>query len=336
MPPTVLSVASRAVLDACQRLGLDTEALLRAAGLQRELVMDPDARLPADRADALWREAYARASDPQLALHAAVALPFGAYKVLDFVAAHAPTVLEGLRRIARYFPLVDARATLSVVDAEPVRVVMASESAVVPGPAQEYTLAAIVLRSRASTGVDWPLHAVELAMPGPDDPSEHEEVFGAPVRFHASAPQLLIPRTSAELPVRGADPALLTVLEDHARRLLAELPQGEPQLVTRVRALLREELRGGDPRMEHVARRLGLGARTLQRRLDAEGTRYAAILDEMRTELAREYLREPGMSLAEIAWLLGFSEQSAFSRAFKRATGQPPGAWRSSHASSPA
>lgn len=330
MPPTVLSVASRAVLDACERLGLDTDALLSASGLRRDAVMDPDARLPADRADALWRHAYAQASDPLLALHAAEALPLGAYKVLDFVAAHAPTVLEGLQRIARYFPLVDARATLTVVDADPVRVVIASAAGPVPGPAQEYTLAAVVLRSRASTGIEWPLQAVELAMPEPDDASEHERVFGGPVRFGCPEPRVLLSRSSAEQSVRGADPALSSVLEDHARHLLSELPAEEPTMVARVRERLREELRGGDARVENVARHLGLGARTLQRRLVAEGARYGDLLDGMRTELAREYLREPGMSLAEIAWLLGFSEQSAFSRAFKRATGQPPGAWRAS------
>lgn len=328
MPHTVLSVASRAVLDACARLDLDPESLLAAAGLPRAQVYDPDARLPAEAADALWRHAYATAGDPCLALHAAEALPFGAYKVLDFVTAHAPSVGEGLRRVARYFPLVDARAQLEIVEGDPVSVAMQSELGEIAPPAQEYTLAALVVRSRASAGVAWPLDAVELTFPAPDGAREHERIFACPVRFGQPRARLVVPRSSWELPVRGADPALFSVLEDHARRLLAELPADDGALATRLRAVLRQELRGGDASIAHVARRLGLGERTLQRRLEESGLGFVDVLAEVRAELAREYLREPGVSLAEVAWLLGFSDQSAFTRAFKRWTGVTPGAWR--------
>ena len=226
MPLTVLSVASRAVLDACVRLGLDADALLEAAGLGRAEVYDADARLPAEAADALWRHAYEAAGDPRLALHAAEALPFGAYKVLDFVAAHAPTVGEGLRRVARYFPLVDGRARLEILADDPgdaVSVEMQSSRGPIAPPAQEYTLAALVLRLRASAGIAWALQAVELAFPRPDDAGEHQRIFGCPVRFGQARARLWIPRASWELPVRGADPALSTVLEDHARRLVEEI-----------------------------------------------------------------------------------------------------------------
>lgn len=77
-----------------------------------------------------------------------------------------------------------------------------------------------------------------------------------------------------------------------------------------------------------MAKRLALGERTLQRRLDELGVAFVDVLGEVRTELAQAYLREPGVSLAEIAWLLGFSDQSAFTRAFKRWMGVTPGAWR--------
>lgn len=330
---SVLSVASRALVDACERLGLDTDAMLTAAGLSREEVLDPDARLPADKTDALWRQAYAAAGDPQLSLHAAAALPFGAYKVLDFICANAPTVGEALLRIARYFPLVDTRGRLTIVEGDPVRFEMAAATGPVPPPAQEYTFAAVVLRSRAGTGVDWPLEAVELSFPAPPSVDEYERIFGCPVRFDQPSPALLIPASSWALRIEGANAALFSVLDDHARRLLDELPPDEDSaLIRQLRGALAEELRGGDTSVAHVAKRLGLGERTLQRRLKETGLHYADVLANVRAELARGYLRESGVSLAEVAWLLGFSEQSAFSRAFKRWTGQTPGAWRSAHA----
>ncbi len=331
MPGTVLSVASRAVLDACAQLGLDPATILAAAGLSADQVFDPDVRLPADQSDALWRYAFEQSKDPNLALHAAEALPFGAYKVLDFVVANAPTVGEGLGRVARYFPLVDVRAGFRIEDDEPLRLVMRVPNGAIPAPAQEYTFAAIVSRSRACAGGSWPLKAVEFTFDAPEDTSEHERIFGCPIHFSRAEPQLLIPRSSWDLPVRGADAALFSVLQDHATRLLAELPTEEPSLVTQLKAHLREELRGGDPSMRKLARRTGMGERTLQRRLKQLDLGYSGLLSEVRREMSCDYLREPNVSIAEVAWLLGYSEQSAFTRAFRTWTGQTPAAWRSAH-----
>lgn len=327
----MLSVASRAVLDACERLGLDTNDILSKSGLERAIVYAPDARLPSDKADAVWRNAYAAAGDPRLALHAAEALPFGAFKVIDFVVANAPTVGEGLSRVARYFVLLDRRGTLEIIEGEPMRLRMTAVGGTVPPPAQEFTLAAVALRSRTSAGMPWPLRQVELAFDAPDDVSELERVFGCPVRFGAPHPELVIDGAVWTAPVEKADPTLLAVLDDHAKRLIAELPAGEPSLGSQLRRVLHEQLRGGDTSVATVAKRLGFGERTLQRRLKELDIAYADVLSEIRGSLAREYLRDPAVSLAEAAWLLGFAEQSTFTRAFKRWTGQTPGQWRARH-----
>src|SRR5689334_11199821 len=94
---TVLSVSSRAMVGACERLGLDTEAMLRAVGIARETLDDPDARLEAGKVSALWAKAYELSGDPVLSLHAAEACPLGAYKVIDFMGSSASTVGEAFR-----------------------------------------------------------------------------------------------------------------------------------------------------------------------------------------------------------------------------------------------
>src|SRR5262245_46214572 len=111
---TVLTVSSRALLDACDPLGLATEALLAAAGLRRAEVADPDARIHVEKMTALWREAYARAGDPDLALHAAEALPFGAYAVIDFLARTSAGIGAALERISRYFPLINSAVEVPI------------------------------------------------------------------------------------------------------------------------------------------------------------------------------------------------------------------------------
>ena len=332
MSTTVLPVATRAVLDACARLGLDPDAILTASGLTRAQIDDPDARISADHASAVWRHAYAQARVPDLALRAAEAVPPGAYKVIDFVVANAPTVGAGLERIVRYFPIIDPRVRLAVAAGDPFELSMMSELGEIPPPSQQYTLAAIVLRSRASTGVRWPLAAVELTFDPPADLTAYDAIFGAPIEFRRPRVCLRIPRASWDLPVTGANHALFSILEDHAGRLLAELPDRAPTFVESLRARLRAQLRGGDVAISAVAKAMAMSERTLQRRLDELGLSYSDVLDEIRQELGGQYLRAPDVSIAEVAWLLGFSDQSAFSRAFKRWTGHSPGAWRSAHA----
>jgi AraC-like DNA-binding protein len=107
----------------------------------------------------------------------------------------------------------------------------------------------------------------------------------------------------------------------------------QDSLTRQVRGLLTEALKAGDPRLETLSQRLGLSARTLQRRLREEGTSHQDLLDEVRSELSRRYLLEPELAICEVAYLLGFSEPSAFHRAFRRWTGVTPKAFRMSRGS---
>lgn len=330
MADTVLSIASRAVLEACERLGLDGDTLLSEAGLRRADVYDSDARIAVAHADALWRAAYARSADPHLALHAAEALPFGAYKVVDFLAAHSPTIGEAYRRIAAYFPIIDARAVLDTAAiAEGVALEMRARDPGVelPAPAQEYTLAAMVTRARVCAGATWAPDAVEVTFPAPRDSTELDRVFRCELRFGRSTPRLVCSRTTWNAPVTDADPALLAVLEDHAQRLLRELPPSD-DFVSRVRGAISQQLGDGEPSTARIARSLGTSERTLQRRLSEAGHTFANLLDEARAATAKAHLRDPAMSLSSIAFLLGFADQSAFTRAFRRWTGDTPSAFR--------
>ena len=110
---------------------------------------------------------------------------------------------------------------------------------------------------------------------------------------------------------------------EHADLLLSRLPRG-PDLVERTRRAIGGRLRGGDPSLEGVARELGISERSLQRRLSELGYTFNALADEVREATARLYLEQPDIALAEIAYLLGFADQSTFNRAFKRWTGVTP------------
>ena len=113
------------------------------------------------------------------------------------------------------------------------------------------------------------------------------------------------------------------MLSEHANLLVSRLPRG-PDLIERTRRAIGGRLRGGDPSLESVAHELGMSERSLQRHLRELGYTYNAVADELREAMARLYLEQPDIALAEIAYLLGFAEQSTFNRAFKRWTGCTP------------
>lgn len=328
MAAQVLPVASRALVESCRKLGLDAAGILRWAGVDAARLMDPDARLPAEQADALWRKAFAAAGDPCLALHAAEATPFGAFPALDYLAASSSTLGEGLSRVAAYFPLVDPRGRIDVVPASGAvaLVFRGIGGRALPPPAQEYTLAVLYLRARQVAPAPWRPAEVRFTFPRPPQAGEHARVFEVEPRFDAREPALVLPRAAWDLPTRAPDPGLASLLEDHARRLAGAAAAED--LPGEVRAAIAADLPGREPSLEAVARRLGHSRRSLQRRLTASGTSFARLVAEVRRERAEAFLSSRDVSVAEVSWLVGFSEQSAFTRAFRRWTGRSPTQFR--------
>jgi AraC-like DNA-binding protein len=326
----VLAVASRALIAACEPLGLDGDALLAEVGLDREALADPELRIPATQADALWRALAERTNDPDLALHAAEQLPFGAYRVIDYLAAHAPTLGGAFERVAAYFPLIDPRARIVIREHEGrhrVALVATLTGTAIRREAAEYTLAALLLRTRAGTGLAFTPTRVWFSTSAPESTRELERVFGCPLEFDADLVALELADDDWTTASRQADSTLFEVLERHAAMLLAALPPASP-LVAELRRAITAELRQGEPTLAQIGKRLGMSGRTLQRRLDDEQLRFGAMVDEIKAELAKARLADRSLAICEVAFLLGFADQSAFSRAFKRWTGMTPARWR--------
>jgi AraC-like DNA-binding protein len=330
MAGSVLTVSSRALLASCARLGVDTDAILAGAGVDRSVVEDPDGHLSTDQVRELWRRAYQASGDPDLALHAAEALRFGAYRVIDYLAGSASTVGAAVSQVSAYFPIINSAVSLPITErADEITLGIAcpDDPLALTRPYVEYTFAAVFLRVREATNVRFPLTRVEMAFPAPARTSEHERIFECPVRFDASRSVLLFTRATWQTANSRADPDLHGVLADHARSLGQKVPT-EPAPVREVRRAIMDQLSAGPPSLEGVARKLAMSPRTLQRRLREHNLSYADLLDTTRAAAAKSYLTDQQISVAEIAYLLGFSEQSSFNHAFKRWTGKAPNEYR--------
>lgn len=330
--PQVLARIVGLLVQAAQARGIDAPVLLQGSGVDPACLADPDARIPLATETLLWERAAELSGDPCFGLHAAALIRPGAFDVLDFAVRTAPTLLEALQRLARYNRLAHDAASFRIVDeGDCIRVEHAfARGGPQPGrQASEFTLASLpVVAAQMNGGAPVGVLGVAFTHAAPADLAPYRTVFGVVPQFGAEVAALRWDAAQLRRPLPDADPGLSRIVTAHAEQLLATLAPPEPGLSAQVRHLVAQGLAEGPPPLRQVAQRLHLSERSLQRRLEAEGHRFADLVDEVRRELAQRYVADPRLALGEVAYLLGFAEPSPFHRAFKRWTGQTPAAVR--------
>lgn len=295
-------------------------AFWAATDLTPALLADDDARISPAQFCVAWAE-LTRATRPAIALSIAEAIPAGAFGIVEYVCRSAPTVREALQQWVRYLNLLDDAVVVGLVvegDRAYLRVEVESEA---PAPgAHELCFALVAQRLRQFSAVPFRITGVDFTHRG--DPAPYRAWFDAPVTFGAPRDQLVMPVAALDASLISSDPALLAILTRAADELKAKAP-ADPSLQAQVARVLREALRANEGHVELVAKRLGMTSRSLQRRLKEENTSFNEVREQTRRDLTQRYLAD-NLSISEISFLLGFSEPSAFFRAFKRWTGMTP------------
>lgn len=316
--------------------GVDPADILARHGVAKSMLVEPDNHLPATVELAIWHDLQIATGMPALPLIAAAEMPVGTYHVLEYLIGASATVGDGLLRCARFIGIVarQVRLTASIGEDECRITATTTDGGVVPPPYVDYTFGAIVGRVRTNYRPSLRVAGVELRQRSPVDASPYAGVFRAPVCFDAALDCLRFNRDEWDTPFDTADPTLAEVLEVHARIRLARMATPSAELGTDLRRAIIGALPNG-AQVNDVARRLHVSVRTLQRRLTGTGTTYREALESVRSELARQYLQDHNVAIAEVALLLGFADQSSFHRAFERWTGLPPGRWRAAAPPSP-
>ena len=281
-----------------------------------------------------WRQALEAAAaalnDPALGLHLGASVRLRQLGVLGYVISVAPTLADALRRLQQFDRLI--------YQIDPVHVHIKGQNAVldwyttIDDPGQivdEAAIAALVACTRevlADAAHGAPCH-VSFVNPPPPDVQPYREFFGCEVEFAAATTRVVLPARMLGHTLATPDPALLAILDQQATLLLREIP-GQDAFETSLRRALAEAIAACDPRLERIAEKMNCAPRTLQRRLDERGLKFQKVLDDSRRQLAEGYLEDPMIPLSEVALLLGYSEQSAFNRSFKRWCGVTPRRWR--------
>jgi AraC-like DNA-binding protein len=294
---------------------------------QAEAVAD-DVRIPVALGQEFLRGAVAMTGEENLGLLAARATKLGTFDVLEYVASSAPTWRAAIETAFRYVHLVNEAADFRLeIVGDDVHIILHSTVALARAGIDFQSAAFHVSASRWVEPLPPELQAW-FTYPKPSDLAEHHATFrGAKLRFDAPWNGFVCKASRLPTKLPTTDLSLHSLLRDHAERLMAKLAPGN-DLVEHVRAQLLSTLREGPCAAEDVAARLGVTRRTLTRRLRQQGTSFTEVLEDVRRQAAIHYLGDTEHTVEDIAFLLGFSESSAFVRAFKRWQGVAPMAFR--------
>lgn len=317
------------IADALAVEQLDVPGLFRDAGLDFAALGDPDARFAIDQINLLWELAVARSGNPAIGLTGAVQAKPRHFGIIAYALMSAPDLLGILHRMVRYVGIVSDAAILTVHkhgDAHRLVLTVRPGSRSAPHQRFAFDLLRFLSFCRWVTDAELKPAAVELSHPGGQSAPAFAAAFGCMPRFGAAENALVFAAADATRPLPTSNDRLSAV---HDRIATEHLQAVSGSLVkTRARAIIAGRLPDGAPTRGAIARALATSERTLHRRLVEEGTSFQQLVDETRRELAEDYLVRRDLSLAAIAYMLGFKDQGGFFRAAQRWLSMTPTEYR--------
>ncbi len=314
------------------RLGADPDRVIAAAGLDPELLEKPDTFIPYRKYRALLVEAVAATGCERFGLELAANLGAQSLGVVGFALQQAETVGDAYRTLANFLHLHEQHGRVVVDDlGRYTRVRYVIDDLHLPGAAQGVDVAAAIGHNIlvALLGKDVAPVRVEIPYPRPADLSPYRFLNCQSLVFNAADYGFVMETRRMDSPIPNRDPRMGEMLAQYMQELDA---RSSPSKTDKVERMVTDLLSTGDCTLERVAEFFGVTSRTLQNWLQQEGTSFHTIIENVRRELATQYLNTEGMRLTNIALLLGYTDSSSFTRSFRRWYGQSPSQWRKGHA----
>lgn len=318
--PTQLVRLPLMLLHYAEHEGLDHDTLLQKSGLPEDLLANPDARVPTRAMTRLWRAVIEEIDDPTLGLHVARKPGVADFGLVGYAMRYSDNLHDALHRLARYQRILteSVRFTVEEYDDTCVLTWVSNPSLLAIRHPVECSMTLLVRAARELTGTSLNPLKVELPTPPPRDQADYKAEFRCDVAFACESAAITWSQQQMQLPTPGADAALAGYLDQLATIAAEPIGADHDSMTTAVRRALWARLPRGRPNIWRIASELGVSVRTLQRRLGEEGSSFSEVLDELRRDITRELLAEGNQPVADISFLLGYSEPSAFHRAYRR------------------
>jgi len=309
--------------------GVSVDFLLRKAGISLEQIEDPDAPLEV-RGQIKFLNLVAEAlNDDLLGFHLAKNFDLRTVGLLHYVLASSATLNEAIQRAARYSSIVNESIRLIHREGKEIDLVFehVGVSRHLDRHQTEFWMAALMRGCRQLANRNLTADKVSFVHRG-SAASELRSFYRCKLSFGAEADEMTFPLSVRNMPIVSADPYLNKLLIKYCEEALAHRKANRSSLGTSVENTIAVLLPHGKAQISEVARKLGMSRRTLTRRLASEDLTFTGVLNALRSDLAKRHLADDGLSISKVAWLLGYSDSSAFSTAYKRRTGTTPRAIR--------
>jgi len=313
------------LLEYLENKGFDLEATLDRVGIPGSALEDTTTRFPIGRFEALWQVASEATSDPAIALRVSTMVKANTLGIIGYLASASESGRNAFELVKDLTPLLWEDVECDLESDDEVAFIRCSTggNAQISRFTMEYAIGLTVTMSRVlGAGRSDPLEA-RFSYSAPAYADEYERILRLPIRFDAGEDGVLFPISMMDSLNPSADAALRKLLERYAADQLSRIPTSA-RFPQRIRACVLSMLPLGNLTADTVAAHFSMSSRTLRRRLQDEATSYQEILDDVRAELASHYLTKEKRGIDEVAFLLGFSDPSSFTKAFRRWTGQTP------------
>jgi AraC-like DNA-binding protein len=312
-------------------LKVDIDEFLCSTGLDPTAIKSPDAYLPIETYLLIQDEAAHYVGDPYFGLHMGEYAEPGSWSILGYMMMNCRTLAEAFEKSARYQRIIGNLITGEAhLRLNKIKVVLSTppHAPKMSRHCFEATFSSTVRMMRYLTGVELNPIQVAFTYPEPESTAEYERIFRCPVLFGQKENSFTIPLSIVFTPIKLPNPELLQYFENYAQEFLAEMGR-QNEYTNAVTKIILAHLDDEDLTIKKVAKELSVSVRTLQNRLGEEGVIFSELLQEIRERLAKKYLRE-NYTVANITYLLGFSEPSVFRKSFKRWSGVTPREYRES------
>jgi AraC-like DNA-binding protein len=329
-PPKVLASAATGAAELFTSRGGDIDRIFGSAGIELDHLASPVNELSLEGYCRLFSEAAKQTGDDAIGLEFGSKFQPRQLGALGYLAISSPTLAAAMQNMTRYFPAHQEQTTFGLLQDSGLlwltyriydpRIVDREQDA-------ELSLGMFVNIFRMALGPNWRPLEVRFEHDKPANWRSHEDYFDAPARFNRRTNAIAFRRQDLDAPMPDQDPYLLSIITPFLEQRCAEL--GDPEdLAEVVRDQIKLHLGETPPKLSEIARILGLTDLDFQRRLKQHGLAFPDLLRAARQELALHYMADKDMPLTDIAYNLGYSELSAFSRAFRSWTGMTPQRYR--------
>lgn len=312
--------------------GISVDDVIRYSGINPLILSSPDNRLSGSEAQKIIDAAAKLTKDDNLGLHQGERLSKGFSNILGYVLMNCSTLKECWMKYCRYEKIIDSTSIsdFNIIDNYALLTNTTVDEALANNRQfSDFKIAGMLSYIKLLSNKKLQLHEVHFTHTKPKDISEYERIFKSKICFKKSANALIFNSELLNIPVIEPNENLLVLFEKNAEEILQTLTSNTyANMVNEI--ILKEIEKCNLPSIEIVAKKLLLSTRSLQLYLNKEGTTYIELVKELRKNIAEKYLKDNNISIDEITYILGFSETSAFHRAFKNWTGLTPVQFRKS------